>query len=1153
MMYAGNDRNLLRTAILAATNVVASQVVYRSDAAEKQGGGRVTLSGNYTGASNATFDVQVVDSASSTPRLSAPVPSGVGNGAMTGLTASGVDSQQFVVTLYNLGTATTHAFLPFQGATLEAIDAGEGGNAITLSIDDSGLILSDTDYAIQAAITAGTNEYFGDEWDFGAPALTAAGEIPPGAPRLRFGYDPQVYRQFKKFADNRWAYGFSPAPVRDVERGTAVYAVSGSRTVTITDGTDSNVFPSIVTEFDFLDAVQIYEAEADALVRVATGFASENFTPGGQAVVDLSVWTAPYLVGLTRAGSEYVEKADLDVTMGAGVPTETLAVRCVTARPPGGEEWFVEGDVSGRLANARTGSGYNSGGYSFTIPRVPNPDGQSFGEINVRIVLVEQEGRGDPGFKALQSIVGAAGTSGSWTFEYRARPPADCEVQGTLIGGPDADCLGITPPGDTQMNAARLLARRQRLSRFVHEFVKANTKDVPASQLSSVNQDITYIKKAANALGDVLVALEAADDLQPDARLDSHEYAQDQQITRTISGVDYLFFASIPGTSASSAPDFSGATALNATVTDGGVTWKNNGKTAMGLWDAAMDLLIADATPIFNHAGESSAAGDWDMDTPYALGATTRKEGFGGVMVLFEVTDAGTSHATDEPNWASAEEDGDVVTDGTVEWTRIAADSLDGVTSGEGRAIDESYYERYLTAGNQIKAAAGLSANFDKASDQGDGCWLDDENATHEFAYLGDEPYAPVLVGRYYHSSKQEVLEDGTTRTVSTQEFGFGPTFGCPQNLIDGDRIVVTVSGEHGSVGYQVGDRFEIQAVRAVPLAFGGGQTGNDLRKWSVVGSVDGRLADYVQDISDPGSINAYSDGGVGFLIGLGAIDNALGDGFTFSVEAAQFVWRKNAGDWSSPADITSGAIALSDGVSALFAGGRAPSWVVDDLWTFTAEAVNGVDQLRQPTDGRLTWTGSTTITATLAEAAPIAGLLLAEHTIPSGAEIRLQGSDDNFSTTPLNELVPWRARNLWHPVVAEHAAYRILVDDAGSLFWGFLGEPLVPAIRTGQRELGRLVKTHRLAGLGQRPGLGGTIQHEQLTEPSVDALLALLEHAGQYDDRRLGIVPNAARPEAGVVEFLADTLEISDVFGFQPRDIAASRQSVTLELSPIR
>jgi hypothetical protein len=100
MDYLTNDRNIVLDADLAATNIVASNVIYRTDDDVKQGGGLVELTGDYVGAEDTTVDVKIVDDTiSGTPKVSAPTFEGIGNGALTDASASGLAAQLFTITL----------------------------------------------------------------------------------------------------------------------------------------------------------------------------------------------------------------------------------------------------------------------------------------------------------------------------------------------------------------------------------------------------------------------------------------------------------------------------------------------------------------------------------------------------------------------------------------------------------------------------------------------------------------------------------------------------------------------------------------------------------------------------------------------------------------------------------------------------------------------------------------------------------------------------------------------------------------------------------------------------------------------------------------------------------------------------------------------
>jgi len=313
-----------------------------------------------------------------------------------------------------------------------------------------------------------------------------------------------------------------------------------------------------------------------------------------------------------------------------------------------------------------------------------------------------------------------------------------------------------------------------------------------------------------------------------------------------------------------------------------------------------------------------------------------------------------------------------------------------------------------------------------------------------------------------------------------------------------------------------------------------------------VVGSAQS-FAPYALNTITP---NTYSDNGLSFDIDVGGIAFSLGDTFTFSVEGGQFKWRKNAGLWSADTSIQP-TVSLSDGLSAEFLSGAAPSWVSGDKWSFKAEAINGADQLRQPTDARAEWENSTVLTITPVSPSAVSGVFLCDHTFPSDAIITLQGSNDNFLTTPLNIPLLWGQRSIYKPFnQVTYDKYRITSDKGGSVQWVWLGNPLELFIKNGINDLGRLTKQKRLPGFIARKGLGVGIEHEAITQLSAETLFDLVSHACQYDDRRFGIVTNDNETnESSLVEYNADSIQETDVLYFQPRDTSGRLISISLTL----
>ena len=64
-----------------------------------------------------------------------------------------------------------------------------------------------------------------------------------------------------------------------------------------------------------------------------------------------------------------------------------------------------------------------------------------------------------------------------------------------------------------------------------------------------------------------------------------------------------------------------------------------------------------------------------------------------------------------------------------------------------------------------------------------------------------------------------------------------------------------------------------------------------------------------------------------------------------------------------------------------------------------------------------------------------------------------------------------------------------------------------------------------------------------------VDDVLEMLAHACTYDDRRFGFEVGG---QAGIVAYQDESLEVADLFGFQPTDTGRWLQTVRLELEPI-
>jgi hypothetical protein len=1187
MEYLTNDRNAVRDATLSATNIEASNSTFRTDDLPKAGGGDVTLTGDYVGASDTTVDVKIVDTTiTGTPKVSAPTFAGVGNGQMTDVSADNtLPAQVVTVTLQDLGTATLKAYAAFQGITLQAKASGSGGNDISVQVDRTSVTYAPTAFATQHDMTSGTNQFIGDEWNFGAAVLNADGTIPDSAPRIVFGADPQAYRQYKQYRNGQYVYGFSPVLVRDVPKGTVVNAVSGTMTVSILDsGVTEDSFTGVKTLYDALSAIRSGSTLVDVIGPVVN-----DKTPGGQGMVELSVWTSSYVTGIIGQGSDAAVHADLIVSPTSSAPSEALMITCKDATAVGGEVWSVFGDVSGSLADAITGVLYGDGPYAFTIPKpVVTQADTSNATINVEYIPQNPDAETVPKLCVVEPVIGAAGRAGVWEFVFTKRPTSDCDCASEpMSGGPNFDCLGIEPEGGNVSDDSRLL-RLQRLTSWARSVIAVYATD-PADIGDVVA--VPWVDTVAKTLKSALDQLSSAVVLS--GWQASQAYSIDKQIA---PGNGYRYAVSVAGTSAGSAPTF--PTTVGSTVTDGGVTWANIGKTAYALWDdyfaqvveesrklrgiapikgfswvASTTLATAsgginvvypttrnghlyayryanvntDTTGATEPTWPTAARGAtkdgtmqvvevsqyWKASTPFTLGYSMEPgDGF-----IWVVTVAGTTGSS-EPTWNA-----NTVTDGSVTWARTSAAS--DIVSGLGDAT--VFFSRYDAMMDEVLAAGGIDPSFKGAGSDGDGCWLNTE-PSHWWAYNGDTPYAPIINGVYYTTSTIHLDSDGREVIRTTKEWGLGVKFGCDEDLQLGDILRVTIGGSAVNAhGYQGGDNLAVSVNHATDLPLGGGQTGDDTLTWAVTGSISGRFADYELVTTSPA---AYSDSGLTFTITPGGLPFGLSDDFKFYVEGGKFQFRRDGGSWSADEDIVD-TFALSDGLVLNFIGGAGPSWVEDDEWSFKAEAINGVGGLRQPTDARCSWHDSTVISVTTAEDVNSVGLF--DHTIPSNAVITFEGSDDNFATSPLSITLPWVAGNIYRALssTVSYAKYRLSIDKGGSIQWLWIGEPLELKIPSGIPEIGNLTKRWRMPGLVSRRALGAQITHSFVAQPSIDDLLDGLSHACQYDDQRLGIVPNPAEPEAGIVTYATDTLELTEEFNFQPTT-GPRYVSVSLQLDAV-
>ncbi len=1212
MNYLFNDRNLLRGAILSALNIVTSTAIFRTDNDAKAGSGVVTLSGPYTGQHDTVIEIEIIDGSGDSSQVSQPVFTGVGNGTISNVSVTALAAQDFAVTAQDLGTQTLKAIAPFQGATLRALQAGQQGNLIAITVDPSAIVRTPIDRALQADITAGTNTYTGTEWDFGASALDAAGNIPEDAPRISFGDDPQVYVAFKDYDFNaqQWVFGFSPPPVRDVARGAVVKAVSGTWGMTISDGTTTENYTGIVTLRDALSDIQ---SAPSALCEVITPI-TNNHQPGGMAATDLSVWTRPLVLSVNEDGSFAVQSAVINFTVDTTAPTESVVIRCTDAGVIGSEVWSVTGDITQGLPNAVSGVPYAEGPYAFTIPVQLPSGGPPAGTINVQWnPITRADGEQEPVMCIKKAVLGAQARNAQYNFTLKKKPPGACICKDDIHDSINWACLGIDPPiGGEPVAETSILVRRRALAAAYTTFIHANT-DPPETVDPG---DVTWALKGFGIFSDLLNLLSGdGATLDYPARQNSHDYGQDEQIEVLISSTLYRFAAIVPGMSAGSSPDFSGAAALGSVVTDGAVSWQNIGKAVLLMFDDAFNDFVTDADLL---AGVESTQDYpvWTPATSFSGGARvvpTVPNGF-YYQATFGVGVSGPGVSGNvEPIWPT-EEDG-TITDpaaGIEDDTQALGWKAHAFSDETASAsTDDRYFERYRAPLREVALAAGITPDFSDASSTGTPCWRDFMD--NQFWFVNtDGVLKPLQIGHTYYATRDALDPDGKPIVVSTEEFALQLLWGCPLKV--GDGFTVTIGDVAGGGSYQPGDTITVVVAHQDPVPFGGGQLGNDMVTFGVHGTADGDFPPYhlvaaspaarinshsyllgdlyapatpnghfyectqqgtsasspptfstdrsefddgTAKFQDMGLIAGYDEGGLAMTIVQGGIAFALADGWTFSAIGGHFQWRQDGGSWDGPHVIA--PTALVAGLTANFTGGAdPPSWAAGDIWAFLAEAVNGPDQIMAPVDGRLSWTTSTTIGVTPADNGPASRVAIFDHHIPDTTAIVLEGSDDDFATTPTSVTIEWKPRNLFATFAAvTRAKWRIRVDTAGDCFWIFLGEQMQPTLRdpgTGDAkpDVGHYTRRRRAAGLGVRAGVAGDIVHDVVSADSLEDFEAGFDHACENDNRAFGIVINDAAGELALVRFSGTDIETKDaIFDYQ-----ASRldryQSFTVTTEPL-
>ena len=1254
--------NAARTATVSASHIqTATDSVFRQPTT-RSGNGRVRLTGGYTGADDATIDVEIRPIATGAERLSTPVFTGAGNGAISALTvAPGAAAQTLTATLVDAGTETAPAILALYGAIqLQAKASGAAGNSLTVTVTPA-LTVGSPIGALAVALTQGQFEWPDSRLDFNAPALNADGTLPDTAPRIVFNSDlSRVYRHYKRWQDGKWLYGVSPALAADIPVNSPVQAVTGTYSVAITNGTTTETYPSLNTLYDFLRALA-----SSALVKVV-GVIANDRAPSGQNAIDLPIRTSAWVSGVTRDKT----LPALVVTCAADAVTDTISVVCETSRL-NADLWAVTSAALGDLGKATTGKAF-ADTVNFTIPRLPD-DVSKTAASPVVLKSASFPGRGDeepvPVLAVKKGTLGAKASPQTFTLRYTARPDQNCDsanfqpagvLSGPLLGFPDEDFATLDADFQTRLQA---------LYTYRNAFIARNSgiRPTPAAikpkfraNATKSGQTARFSTFATMPQLDAWKAFHEGDGWTVtygalaerlfyaglSARTASTAYKAGQRARVILADGTAIYLTAVTdGTTGASAPVWSESGDFILTnVVDGTVVWDadwpadetwndwvpsnavSSGelirvvgkegteyhfyKATVGGTTGTTKACFYKQTPRSGPFADGSVV--WTIADPEALTSAWSPSASIALDALFVpgpglgyyvCTTAGTTGSSAAPGWGSA----DTLTDGSVTWTRavtyqaisagITSQDLafvDGILSILGQCLtqiyanstartawdaawtaaqadlltlydiggsveqvtfDPGFLERYRSQCDAILIGMGISPGKYEAGLQGSAVWPDPGDPFWwEFV---DADYLPLFTNQIYHACRNNA--DGIA--VSTQEFAFALVCACAERLKPGDQAQIQIqTGIAGGGGYPVGATYSIALVGARPLSLAGGVTGDDTLTWQVISSTAGALDDYELTASEP----AYSDGGIGFQLNRGTLPFALGDQFAWAVEiGGQFRWRKDAGSWSADTALAE-SVSLSDGLTAQFSPGPAPSFVPGDVHTFQVRQPYSPAHVQRGDSTVWQWTGATpTLTLTWAADQTVSCIGLLRHTLVAPATVTVALKDAASATLYSGTLaVAPGPMVLFLPATlatVRSAVFTFADAAAMAVGWVYVGVPFIPSHNATVCTVTRVHALERGGGVNPRGaylggGRGGELSwSDWLMQPDLQDLLALVDDCKQQGDEPLVVVPNVRYPaEAALCRISGDEVQITDLFQFQPNQASRRQMSVTLPLTAV-
>lgn len=459
--FLSGHKNHIRGAVFdGPVKPITDAVLQRAIPRQGSSSGKVT--GTYVGKEQAEYEIEILDTITANPPVTQPIFAGAGNGTMEDIVATGLSARTVTVELTDLGTQLMAAGADFLGVRIRARTPGAAGNALSLKIDRSALVITPQNFSLLQGLVAGSTSVIGPQYDWNAVVLGPDNIVPSDAKRIVFGGDlGVVYTQYKKFEDGQWVYHFEPSIKANVPEETQIGFVTGLYTVRLFDGAaEVEVYANVRTLYDLMDKIR-----TTSTLLVVEGAIGKDQSPNGNHVTDLQVRTDAYVSLNSGVGSRFATgftNVSIDPTAG----TQLVTAECTAAKPAdafgaglGSEIWRVRSSIAGDLGNFRSGDIIRGADFTAQIPRkVPTvTTSEPQGEFDlVRIDYNESARTPDPenpgsyltplpGICVDGRTLGSNASSQQITLTYVKRPPVDncsCQEQSFSL---NPVCLGIEP------------------------------------------------------------------------------------------------------------------------------------------------------------------------------------------------------------------------------------------------------------------------------------------------------------------------------------------------------------------------------------------------------------------------------------------------------------------------------------------------------------------------------------------------------------------------------------------------------------------------------------------------------------------------------------------------------------------------------------